>query len=437
MHVPTFKAELEAFWEQPSSADNDWLALLFAVLALGSQKYTPMPTSASRKDMSTEHPSSAQLLKAAETYLKQTPFMSRPSLTNIRTLCLIVTFKQLSVFSCDELDACWSMTGLITRLAISLGLHNQQTSHDISLSPFKVQERRILWDAIICMEIRLSLLTGMPLLLRPEDLNYPAPANINDVDISPDLSSQILGRGLQKTDATLSVLMHTAAPLIAEVLNLSNSEHSSLDYNQALEYEDRFRRLLQDSKWMLRPSVESDYVSSNDDVENTESPGKVEYVKINTILRRTMLALHNRFAKHHQASTKYPVSYWSSMECCLALLAQQCELCEQPSGKNQSHLSWFAGFFRQDSFTAAMTLCFHLVREDVPLEESKSCICQAKAKETVLETLKSCKEIWEGEKDTSMCHSRAFDILDALTRVLGKSDNPAQEQLSPGVNLEH
>ncbi|RFU80387.1 n-terminal binuclear zn cluster-containing [Trichoderma arundinaceum] len=83
-----FMHEISSFWNDPAQIDISWLSNFLMVLALGRFAVTrdPSPT--------------IELCLAAEACLAKTPFMVRPSMSVMRTLCLMILAKQLANGTC-------------------------------------------------------------------------------------------------------------------------------------------------------------------------------------------------------------------------------------------------------------------------------------------------------------------------------------------------
>ncbi|RSM18090.1 hypothetical protein CDV31_003012 [Fusarium ambrosium] len=143
--------EVKAFWDKPSETSDDWLAQYCTVLSLGCQSHNFVSRSSDRIP--------GQLLQAAESFLRRSPFMFRPTPATIRALCLMVLAKQVYAMSCHEADTCWPLTGMTLRLAMGMGIHLGQED-----------AQRRLWAAVVYFEMRQTLVCGMSCMLRPVDL---------------------------------------------------------------------------------------------------------------------------------------------------------------------------------------------------------------------------------------------------------------------------
>lgn len=378
LHLPSFESETAKFWGDASAVSDSWLALFFAVLSLGCHAYN-----ATAHGKQQPYPGlDVQLLDASEACLKMTPLMYHPDKSNIQTLYLMVIFKQLDRMSCHQTGACWPLTGLIVRLAMMLGIHADHPGND-ALPDGEIQHRKDLWGSIILLEMRQSLVSGMPLLLQVTDFSR--------IELVSDDST--------KTS------FYNSIPLLTQVLSTLNLNRNQLEHDKVLEYDLQLRQLLKDPNLAL-------------DSPSTNYPARILF---NVFYRRLLLALHTSFAQEPRAWTRYPVSYWSTLDSCLGLLAIQRELCEDTDDKNEGkEMAWFAGLFREDFFTAAMTLCHHLVKANSPLEPSSStgCFCQQQARDTILKTLVSCSGLWEAEEGLSVCHREASRVMRSVIDYL-------------------
>ncbi|KAL2816838.1 hypothetical protein BDW59DRAFT_135536 [Aspergillus cavernicola] len=394
LHVPVFKAEVESFWDKPNTVDDGWLAQFFAILALGCQLHST-PIHATQQTDVGILPS--RLFDAAQVFLQRTAFMIRPELTSIRTLCLFVIFKQTKGVVCIESAALWPATDLIVRLAVIMGLHLADPTQ--TTQPVRpVSIRNTLWAAVILLDLRQSLAAGMPVIPPSRDL-------IAEPLFSPEAKEP-------QEDFLFPLIIYDSLPQIFGILELATSPQITLAYSLVATYDRQIRGLL---KYYHKSFLSVDHSI------DPSSTKRFQWTMINVFFRRVLLALHSRLYQEPQASTRYPVSYWSSLECSLALLSEQRELWDASSESPRTTTStaiFFARLFQQEFFLAAVTVCFHLVEAHSPLVSPHSHKFQGQARRTILDLLASCKDIWGREKEASVCHSRSFEMIDSLLQIL-------------------
>ncbi|CAI4218038.1 unnamed protein product [Parascedosporium putredinis] len=150
----------------PKPVSATWLAILFAILAVGSQ-YHDSPYHVRTKD-------SQKYIQVAFHFLRLGNFLLRPTYDSIQVL-LLTSFVLLNDM---KAEASWAILGLTCRLAQSLGLH-RPSPHDVKdvVTPdSKVKEtiRRKLWwtctwhDTLISLSFDRYPVTNIPSCLLPD-----------------------------------------------------------------------------------------------------------------------------------------------------------------------------------------------------------------------------------------------------------------------------
>ncbi len=114
------------------------------------------------------------------------------------------------------------------------------------------------------------------------------------------------------------------------------------------------------------------------------------FITLDIFFRRILLVLHRRHALRPRAPSQHAISYWSSLECSLAILVHQRDLCEHQT-KNLGNRDILGRLFKLDFFSAMLTVCLHLLRHDVP----RATELAIPPRQTILDTLQACMEIWE------------------------------------------
>lgn len=83
----------------------------------------------------------------------------------------------------DDSRFCWTLTGLVIRIAQGMGLHRDGSQFD--LTPFETEMRRRVWWAILVVDLRSAEELGTELTVTESMYDTRMPLNINDADISP------------------------------------------------------------------------------------------------------------------------------------------------------------------------------------------------------------------------------------------------------------
>ncbi|KAJ2901439.1 uncharacterized protein MKZ38_001869 [Zalerion maritima] len=149
---------------KPVSAS--WLAILFSVLAVGSQ-YHDSPYDKRRAD-------AQNYMQISFHFLRLGNFLLRPTLDSIQAM-LLTGFVLLNDM---KAEASWALLGLTCRLAQSLGLHLPSTQTSRANSPAEAQSkdmvRRRLWwtcvwhDTLTSLSFDRSTMTNIPCCAIPE-----------------------------------------------------------------------------------------------------------------------------------------------------------------------------------------------------------------------------------------------------------------------------
>jgi hypothetical protein len=144
---------------------------------------------------------------------------------------------------------------------------------------------------------------------------------------------------------------------------------------------------------------------------------------LDIFFRRILLVLHRCHALLPNAPALYPVSYWASLECSLAILVHQRDLCEHRG--NSDHRDLLGRLYKLDFFAAALTAGLHLLRRDAPLADGFG----IPPRQTILETLETCTEIWSRDKDRSACFRSGYRSLVDILTMLSKMDGTTGHEL--------
>ena len=325
---------------------------------------------------------STEFYHAAEACLMKTPFMFRPSLATLRTLCLMVMTKRVANATCWAVDASWSLAGLMIRLAVMLGLHHTSCdcSEEDEVGWADWHACRKLWTTIVYIDIEISILTGMSSLLQKDEM----------VSCHPLPDPSLLGNHVSQYDDPL----YNTFPLIMEVEDKVNSKSSNLTYEEAVQYNTIVRQLMTT-------------------VVNTETGLRRTALEI--FFRRVLLVLHRKFAHLPESPFDYPISYWSSLECSLALLVHQHGMLEG----GDAGLLEVGRAFMLDFFAAALTACIHVLREDAPLSAAADALDGAiPPRQTILETLRSSVVIWGSQQRKSLCIRSGYSLLKTIVEKI-------------------
>ncbi|PHH65707.1 hypothetical protein CDD81_1793 [Ophiocordyceps australis] len=401
LDLPAFAEEIERYWAEPNSFSLCWLAQLCMVMGLGCFTTADEP------------PAATELMMAAEACLMQTPFMFRPTLMSLRALALMAVAKLVCNATCWSVDSAWTLMGLLVRVAFIFGLPQERGDNDEELrDPAERDARRRLWLTILYLDVKVSMCTGMPPLTRPDEVGAlscilpPAGIDLTQGHDQHGRCQAADARWAMSVPDNLHVVLYRSLPTVLAVLAQINLKKDPISYADVLRYNSQLRDLMAQAQRACAADLQR--------------------ITVDIFLRRCLMVLHRPFALHPEGPVLYPESYWSSLECSLALLVHYRELWCPESGLR---LDLVGRAFVLDFFSATLTTCVHMLRKDAPLSEAAASGCPIPPRQLILDTLRSCVEIWSGEQQKSVCWRTGYHLLRAVLALL-----PGTEQDHQGAS---
>ncbi|RDA90229.1 hypothetical protein CP533_6873 [Ophiocordyceps camponoti-saundersi (nom. inval.)] len=435
LDMAVFSDEMERYWADPNGASLCWLAQFLMVMGLGCF------TSAEEPPVATE------LMMAAEACLMQTPFMFRPTLMTLRALALMSVAKLVCNATCWSVDSCWTLLGLLVRVAFIFGLPQERGDNDEELKdPVEREARRRLWLTILYLDVKVSMsgcfasgavffsLAGIFWCSGSIDNNNSSSSSISIVDIN--INNLLVSNIILIIIILFLICLHLFHLVIViiiiiiiriRILTINNVNHNNrtrqpsrrpprpkgpMEYNDVLRFNTQLRDLM--------------------GLAQRACPARLQRITVDVFLRRCLMVLHRPFALHPDGPTLYPESYWSSLECSLALLVHYRELWCGDAGLR---LDLVGRAFVLDFFSATLTTCVHMLREDAPLSGAAATGCCIPPRQLILDTLSICVDIWSGEQEKSVCWRTGYHLLRAVLALLpgtGQGLCPAPLPLDQG-----
>ncbi len=114
------------------------------------------------------------------------------------------------------------MTGLLIRMAHSLGLQRDGT-HFENLTPYEIEMRRRVWWALCQLDVRASEDQGTEFTIARGSFDTKLPLNINDADIDPKTTRTPTAReGL--TDMTIPLVNYEMTEVMKQMMSLISKD---------------------------------------------------------------------------------------------------------------------------------------------------------------------------------------------------------------------
>ena len=197
LHLPSTRAIFQALKDDAASIPKHHEPLVFAI-------YYAAVTSLTCEE-SKEHTGEVKwqlqvrYRRYVERALAKEHFLSTEEIVVLQALVLFL----LSLRRNEHPRVLWSLTGLVTRISMTMGLHREPSLFD--LGPYDTEVRRRLWWQICNLDVRLSEDHGSDPGILEHSFDTKYPLNIDDADYGPDMPATIHDKqGV--TDMTFSLI---------------------------------------------------------------------------------------------------------------------------------------------------------------------------------------------------------------------------------------
>jgi hypothetical protein len=161
IHKQTFYADYEYFWGLPEPEKNDadgaLVALIFAMLAMGTQFVTSNATKQTAEFY----------VSACHQSLRMSSYLNKTSIRSIQAMILVVYFLINDNHASDG----WAFAGILLRQAYAMGLHRDPNISAPNANIFDKQQRRKLWQAVLLQDTFLTVLLSLPPSATHTDVN--------------------------------------------------------------------------------------------------------------------------------------------------------------------------------------------------------------------------------------------------------------------------
>jgi len=338
LHLPSFWAEYNAFWNAPLDGRPAFVALLLLILAATNCLNGKDP-GMFRGDSSAKREIAIMWIRNCDSWL-QSQSQKHITLTMFQLHCLSFISKQVNSV---KRKRTWTSAGTLARLAMSAGLHRNghivnlrhATPSSKKVSVFDQEMRRRIWATVSELELQAALERGMPAMMQGLDSDCGPPSNLEDEDF--DHSVEQLPNTKPPSHFTGSSYQHLSRSswsLRLELVSLINGPESQMPYEDVLLYDKKIMQHLDDiPHW-------------------TDPKGLVPRILLQLQLQQFLLVLHRPYARDESWGSRHDYSAIIHLRSAITMIDLQDQLIKTGSS--------FLSLFRNDLLGAALSICYNM-----------------------------------------------------------------------------
>lgn len=342
LHIPTFLREYEDYWTSTNPPKPSRLLKMLLVCAIGVPFYTGPEQSRLRA-------SCTKWIQAAGSWLSAPHEKSRLNMAGLQIHILLLLARQIC--SVDG-DLIWIPGGALLRSAMHLGLHRDPARYT-RISIFHAEMRRRLWATVLELTVQSSLDMGMPPMVSPQDYDTLPPANINDEDISEDISTPLKPKPLSEfTQTSIQIAFSQTLPKRLEITRLINNLRFDLSYDEVLHLGTDLITACRQKITFFQSCLSS-------------SPGTNPFqIKLfDTLVRRFVLCLHRPFFAKAKDNPRYHYSRKICLDTSLIIAGPATELADGEEDDWTRLARRAVGFWKSFFLYAISTVYLELISQ--------------------------------------------------------------------------
>jgi hypothetical protein len=223
LHVPTFRAEYERYWQNPDAANTVFIMQMQLCMALGATVHD---------DLFTLRSEAMQWVHEAQLWLLLPPEKSRMTIAGVQIMCMLAIAKATSAVG---QDLTWVTTGGLIRQAMYMGLH-RDPKHLADMSVYRAEMRRRLWATILELNLQSAYDAGGPPLISAKHYDTRLPANLNDDQLTDesDATKAPISNPDALTDMSVQLALFKSYPLRLTLIKHVNEFRSKDSYPETL-----------------------------------------------------------------------------------------------------------------------------------------------------------------------------------------------------------
>lgn len=300
VHRASFESSYTQFWERKSGFDDvttvdlRWLALLFVILAIGA--YLDCPQKSSPETEQDYEEASLRFYWASRRAIVIAPSFYGESTDLVRAGILITRY----LIQTQRFAESWLTVGFAARIGIAQGLHVD--GEKWGLPRRSTETRRRLWCHLYTLDRMISLALGRPYVITDGQTLLETPQNVFVDDLTDEDADLAQPRPL--TDPTISVmatLEYELAKIIGQIQEACFHYHTA-SYRDVLGLDEKL------TAW--RDALPPYFALNRPDVSLDGSHGYLKWqrVYLHTSFHFARITLHRPYLLRHSMTDRYQFS---------------------------------------------------------------------------------------------------------------------------------
>ncbi|KAJ2988768.1 hypothetical protein NUW58_g3806 [Xylaria curta] len=418
LHGPSFLQEYEAFWQNPDPVPFIWIGLLFSIICL-AVIVSDYPDSHHANTESGQRSHQIALFRekivrcfVLGEYTKPGPYV----------LEAMIHYVYVEFLLCrDAREDLWFLLAFQVNLALRMGYH-RDPSHFPNITPLQSEMRRRLWSSIVFSDVMISCQMGMPRMISNAGCDTAEPRNLNDSDLTPDMSELPVARPETEMTTVLSVIARRRVLEALGVIADLTASAKPCSYAEVM----RVDQVLREAEARIPPPIKTKPLATS-----MTDPPIIIMARLFTrhMFYKGQLMLHRRFLQVNTSQSADIFAY--SRDTCLdaslqSLLIQKILDEETHPGGQLDTMRWRMTSIMNDQFlTATMILCsmIHSKQAQSRLEE-------------ILASLRGARDVWMRTLDSQEATKAVKTINLILAKASKYSRNTAGDKEDGSASFE-
>lgn len=289
----------------------------------------------------------------------------------------------------------WFVLALTIKIATSMGYH-RDPGYFPKLTPLQAEMRRRLWATLVTADILISSQMGMPRVISDSQWDTAEPQNLNDSDLSAELTQLPPSRPETEHTSSLGIISRIRILKVVGQITDLTSAVAPCSYAEIT----RLDGLLRDTQAIIPQLLQPKTLAAS----ITDSPQVImARLFISQIFYKGQIMLHRRFLYLEPPSKEEALFTYSRKVCldaALSLLEIQFIMNEETCVAGQLHtMRWcLSSSLNHQILTATMILC-SLLHRRITLQRDEEIIAALKASKTIWmrhcgKSLEARKAVW-------------------------------------------